>query len=266
VKEIKKHLILWGMLVKNSLMSQLEYRANFFTGIAMELGYFLAKIVYMIVIYKTGVPINGLTPDEVLVFFGTYMVATGPYAGLYMMNLFDIGRQVQTGEMDLLLVKPVSLQFMLTLKRSDVSLFTVDVALGIAAVAVGLSRMAVRVGVLDLLGYLGYLVTGSLIAYSMFLLPQVLAFRLVKTNALAGLVDSSWDFNNLPMGIYNRFVQQVGVFVLPIFVITNFPALFILKKMDPLYAVWGVAGPLVWFALSSLLFRHGLRHYQSASS
>jgi hypothetical protein len=24
------------------------------------------------------------------------------------------------------------------------------------------------------------------------------------------------------MGIYNRFVQQVGVFVLPIFVITNF--------------------------------------------
>ena len=39
----------------------------------MELGYFLAKIVYMIVIYKTNVPINGLTPDEVLVFFGTYM-------------------------------------------------------------------------------------------------------------------------------------------------------------------------------------------------
>ncbi len=37
--------------------------------------------------------------------------------------------------------------------------------------------MAVRGGVLDLLGYLGYLVTGSLIAYSMFLLPQVLAFR-----------------------------------------------------------------------------------------
>ena len=167
MKELKKHLVLWGILIKNSLMSQLEYRANFFSGIAMELGYFLAKIVYMIVIYKTNVPINGLTPDEVLVFFGTYMVATGPYAGLYLMNLFDIGRQVQTGELDLLLVKPVSLQFMLTLKRSDMSLFTTDVLLGIAAITVGLSRMAVSVSLLDILGFLGYLASGSLIAYSM---------------------------------------------------------------------------------------------------
>jgi ABC-2 type transport system permease protein len=127
MKEIKKHLILWGILMKNSLMGQLEYRMNFFTGIAMELGYFLAKIVYMIVVYKTGVPINGLTPDEVLVFFGSYMIATGPYAGLYMMNLFGIGRQVQSGELDLLLVKPVSLQFILTLRRSDIALFTTDV-------------------------------------------------------------------------------------------------------------------------------------------
>ncbi len=266
MKEMKKHLALWGLLIKNSLMSQLEYRANFFTGIAMELGYFLAKVVYMIVIYKTGVPINGLTPDEVMVFFGTYMIATGPYAGLYMMNLFNIGKQVQTGDLDLLLVKPVSLQFILTLKRSDLSIFAADTLLGIAAVTVGLVRMAMPLGILDLLGYLGYMVSGSLIAYSLFLLPQVLAFRLVKTNALAGLVDSSWDFNNLPMGIYNRLIQQIGVFVLPIFVITNFPALFLLKKMDPLYAVWGVLGPIIWFALASYLFNRGLKHYQSASS
>ena len=224
MKEIKKHLALWGILMKNSLMGQLEYRMNFFTGIAMELGYFLAKIVYMIVVYKTGVPINGLTPDEVLVFFGTYMIATGPYAGMYMMNLFGIGRQVQSGELDLLLVKPVSLQFILTLKRSDIALFTVDVLLGIVAVIIGLARMAVPVGVLDVMGYMGYLITGSLIAYAMFLLPQVLAFILVKTNSLAGLVDSSWDFNNMPMGIYARLIQQIGVFVLPIFVITNFCA------------------------------------------
>ncbi len=266
MREIKKHLALWGLLMKNSLMSQLEYRANFFTGIAMELGYFLAKIVYMVVVYKTGVPINGLTPDEVLVFFGSYMVATGPYAGLYMMNLFAIGRQVQSGELDLLLVKPVSLQFILTLKRSDLALFTTDVLLGIAAVTVGLVRMAVPVGVLDVLGYLGYMATGSLIGYAMFLLPQVLAFRLIKTNGLAGLVDSSWDFNNMPMGTYSRLVQQIGVFLVPIFVITNFPALFILKKMDLLYALWGILGPSLFLFLTSFLFNRGLKHYQSASS
>lgn len=263
---LKKYLILWGMLMRNSLMSQLEYRANFYTGIAMELGCFLAKVVYMIVIFKTGVPINGLTPNEVLVFFGTYMVATGPYAGLYMMNLFDMSRQVQTGKLDLLLVKPVSLQFILTLKRSDMALFTVDVLLGIAPIVVGLSRMAITVSVLDVLGYLGYLAMGTLMAYAMFLLPQVLAFRLIRTSALAGLVDSSWDFNNMPMGIFSRAIQLVGSFVLPIFLITNFPALFILKRMAPLQAVWGIVGPFLWLWGTHQLFNLGLKHYQSASS
>ncbi len=266
MREIRKHACLWWLLLKNSLMSQLEYRANFYTGIAMELGYFLAKIVYLIVIYKTGVPVNGLTPDEVLVFFGTYMIATGPYAGLYMINLYSIGRQVQTGELDLLLVKPVSTQFMLTLKRSDLALLTTDTLLGVACVITGLARIGVRVGVFDVLGYCGYLLSGSILAYSMFLLPQVLAFKLIKTNALTGLVDSSWDFNNLPMGIYTRLIQNVGVFVLPIFVLTNFPALFILKKMEPLYAVWGILGAFVWLAFTNRLFRRGLKRYQSASS
>jgi ABC-type uncharacterized transport system permease subunit len=49
-------------------------------------------------------------------------------------------------------------------------------------------------------------------------------------------------------------------------VITNFPALFLLKKMDTLHAVWGIAGPFAWLALSSILFNRGLKHYQSASS
>ena len=266
MREIKKHFLLWCMLMRNSLMSQLEYRANFYTGIAMELGYFLAKITYMIVIYKTNVPINGLTPDEVLVFFGTYMIATGPYVGLFAMNLFDIGRQVQTGDLDFILVKPVSSQFMLTLKRSDLSLFVTDTLLGAAAVAVGIHRLSITVGLPDILGYIGYILSGSVIAYSMFILPQTLAFRMLKTNSLAGLVDSSWDFNNLPMGIYSRFIQQIGVFVLPIFVITNFPALHLLKKLEPLYAVWGIACAILWLAFTSYLFHKGLKHYQSASS
>lgn len=266
LKELKKHLILWGLMMKNSLMGQMEYRTNFFTGLAMELGYALAKVVYLIVVYSTNVSINGMTPDEVLVFFGTYMIATGAYAGLYMMNLFDLSRQVRTGELDFSLVKPVSPQFLLTLRRSDMACLITDVGLGIAAVAVGLIRLAAPVNILNLLGYLGYMTTCSLMGYSLFLLPQVLVFRLVKTQALSSTVDSFWDFNNMPMGIYNRVVQQVGVFLIPIFVITNFPTLFLLNKMSPLYAVWGIAGPFLLLALTSFLFKRGLRHYQSASS
>lgn len=263
---VKKHLILWGILMKNSLMSQLEYRVNFFTGMAMELGYLLAKTVYLIVVYKAGVPINGLTPDEVLVFFGTYMIVTASYAGFYANNLWGMSDQVRTGDLDLLLVKPVSTQFILTLKRSDLSCVIIDAGTGIAAIAIGLCRLKVSVDILSIFGYIGYMIAGSVAGYALFLLPQLLTFWFVKTEAVSALIDSFWDFNNMPMGIYNRAIQCVGVFVIPIFVVTNFPALFILRRMEPLYAVWGILCPVLFLTLSSLAFRFSLKRYASASS
>lgn len=264
--EVTKHLNLWRIFIKNSLMAQLEYRANFVTGIAMEIGYLLAKVVYLIVIYKTGAAINGLTPDEVLVFFATYMIVTGSYAGLYMMNLFDISHKVWSGDLDLLIVKPVSLQFLLTLRRSDMGCLIVDVIAGLIALGVGLYRLNIQLNVFTLIGYFGYVAAGSIVGYGIFLLPQLLAFRLVKTNAVAAFVDSFWDFNNMPMGIYSKLIQRIGVFVIPIFVVTNFPALFILRKMSPEYAVWGIIAPVLCVVATRIIFKHSLKRYTSASS
>lgn len=264
--ELRKHLKLWQIFMKNSLIAQLEYRANFYTGIAMEIGYLLAKVVYLIVVYKTGVSINGLSPDEILVFFGSYMIVTGSYVGFYMMNLFEISNKVSSGDFDLILVKPASTQFLLTLRRSDMACLTVDVLAGLVAVGIGVSRLNLQLNVLSVLGYVGYVAAGSIVGYGIFLLPQLLAFRMVKTNAVAAFVDSFWDFNNMPMGIYNKLIQGLGVFLIPIFVVTNFPALFILRKMSLLHALWGIAAPILLLMLTRIVFRRALRQYTSASS
>jgi ABC-2 type transport system permease protein len=266
IKDIKKHIILWGLFIKNSLIGQLEYRVNFLTGIALELGYLLAKVTYLIVVYKAGVDINGLSPDEVLVFFGAYMIVTGTYAGLYMTNLFGISDHVRTGSLDLLIVKPASLQFLLTMRKSDLSCLIVDVSAGIAAVAAGLSRMSVEVDALSVLGFAGYTISGAIVGYALFLFPQLLAFWLTRTDAVSALVDSFWDFNNMPMGIYNRAVREIGVFLVPIFVVTNFPALFILKQLEPVYAVWGIASPFIFFFITRAFFKFSVKRYESASS
>jgi ABC-2 type transport system permease protein len=176
VKEIKKHLILWGMLVKNSLMSSGVPRQLLY-GHRHGAGVFFWRRSCTDRHLQNRRAINGLTPDEVLVFFGTYMVATGPYAGLYMMNPVRHRPPGADGEMDLLLGQARVAAVYAPRSSAATCRFHGGRGAGIAACGVGLSRMAVRGGVLDLLGYLGYLVTGSLIAYSMFLLPQVLAFR-----------------------------------------------------------------------------------------
>ena len=91
-------------------------------------------------------------------------------------------------------------------------------------------------------GYLGFLVISSMVAYSLFLLPQILSFWLMNTSAIAEVTDMFWDFNNMPMDIYNRMIREIGVFILPIFVISNFPPLFVLDRMPPIYLAWDVFG------------------------
>ena len=54
LREVHKHLAIYWLFVKNSLIAQMEYRANFVTSILMEAGYLFAKIMYVIVIYRSG--------------------------------------------------------------------------------------------------------------------------------------------------------------------------------------------------------------------
>ncbi len=70
----------------------------------------------------------------------------------------------------------------------------------------------------------------------------------------------------MPMGIYTETIRQIGVFILPIFVITNFPPLFLLHKMPPTYMVWAILLPILLLTLVRLLWQRGLKSYASASS
>lgn len=264
LREIRKHCRVYLALVRMNVMSQMEYRTNFVTGILMELGYLVVKILYVVVAFRAGKDIAGFSPDEILVFVGTFVTATGFYAGLYMMNFYQLSALVRDGSFDTLMTKPVSLQFMATLRRCDIGIFLVDAGAGVVMTVVGLSRLS---GALDpgrLLGYVFLLLCGSAVGYALYLIPQALVFKIVNARALAGITDSFWDFNNVPMIVYDRVGQAIGTFVIPMFVITSFPSLFALGRMSGAQFVWGALAPIAFVAVSRLAWKRGLRHYSSA--
>lgn len=266
MKEIIKHLKIWLMLVRINVMSQMEYRANFVTGILMEAGYLIAKILYVVVAYAAGKRIAGFGPDEILVFVGTFVFATGFYAGIFMMNFFQLSGMVKDGSFDTILTKPVSSQFLATFRRSDIGPFLLDTIAGIVMVLMGLSRLGGGVSAVGIIGWALFVASGVAVGYSIWLLPQTLVFRIVKADAIAGLCDAFWDFNNVPMIVYNRVGQAFGTFVVPIFVITNFPALFALGRMTPVMFAWDIVAPVLFGFIASRCWKSGLRHYASGGN
>lgn len=262
----KKHIIIYWIFIKNNIMAQMEYRVNFISGIVMETGYLFVKLLYVWVIFKSGAKINGYSSNEFLVFAGTFIILTGFHAGLFMVNFLSIRTLVRDGMLDFFIVKPVSLQFMATFRRSDFGMFVTDVTAGIIVLVLGIFRLHYELSLIQILGYIMFLACGVIIGYSLFLIPQILSFWFVNTSAIGETFNSLWDINSVPMVVFNRFIQNIGVFVVPIFVVTNFPAIFLLQKMSPVFFIWGLAAPIISLTLTRLFWKFAVRNYSSASS
>jgi ABC-2 type transport system permease protein len=266
LKEIAKHIKLYLILAKYSVMAQMEYRMNFITGILMEIGFTFMKVLYVIVIYQSGKTFAGLLPDEVLLYSGTFIITTAFYAGLYAMNFLEMREHVREGTIDLLMIKPVSLQFLLTLKRTDPGIFLTDFIAGTVIVVVAWSRLAIPVTFVNIGGYILFLGIGAVVGYALFLIPQLLTFWFVRAHALFDVADAFWDFNIVPMVSYNRVIQLAGLIVIPIFMVTNLPPLFVIGKLNPLYLILGFLSPFVFILLSRFLFTRALKKYNSTGS
>ena len=265
MKKIGYDLKLMGVFAKYSLMSALEYRINFITGVTVEMGWMVIKLLYVAIIYKAGTNIGILTPDHILLFVGTYMLMTGVYM-LYFGNFASLPGMVQQGDLDLYIVKPVSLQFLVTMRRLDFAYLIPELVAGVIMIAVGWRLAGLPVGALSVAGFLFFLACGCLLTYSLFLLPYILSFWIISVGGIADISNALWDFNNMPSLIYEKWFRRIGTYILPVFVITNFPGLFLMGELSAWACVWGAGAPILFFVLSRTLWKFSLKKYSSASS
>jgi len=261
---LKRYAIIYGVFVKNCFAANLEYRFNFAFGIAVEIAFLLAKLVYVVVVYKTDLHVQGIGPDGILMFIGCYTMMTGFYMGLFYNNFTRIPRYITDGTFDLLLTKPVSLQFITTLRYIDLGMPIPNVIAGLVMVVVGWNAAGLPVTVLSVAGFVWFIVSSLFITYSVMLIPQLLSFWFVNTSAVNPIVHSIWDANNMPMHIYAKWIQRIGTFVIPVFLITNFGPMFVHGQIGAAYGVWSVAAPVILFIIARFIWAKAIRNYSSA--
>lgn len=265
-KELRKHIIIYFMFMKNCLISEMEYRINFVFNCMVELAYFAIKLTYVVVVYNLGVNIKGLSPDAILLFVGSYTTMTGLFMMFFWQNFASLPDKIANGNLDMYIVKPVSMQFITTLRHIDIGFPIPNLIGGVVMTVLGWRRTGIDVSIINISGFILYMITGICLTYSLFLLPQLLAFKTIKTSGIIEISNALWDFNNMPMGIYNKFVQGIGVFIVPLLMITNFSPLFVLGKMSTSYMIWGIAAPIIFMFITRLLWKKAIRNYTSASS
>lgn len=262
---IKKYIMLYIMFIKISIMSQMEYRINFLISMCIQLAFMCVKLSYIVVLYKVGIQINGFSPDEMMIMIGTYSALSGVFVSFFLLNFSNLHEHIRTGSLDNYIVKPVSLQFIITLKKIDLAFAMVSLIIGGIMVAIGWQRAGIEVDVVNIVAYVSFTLWGLFLTYSLFLIPNILAFWTVSSRGLGQFVNQLWDFNNMPMTIYNGTVKWIGTFIIPVFLITNTGGLFILKKLSLGMIGWAIVAPIFFFMICRLLWKKAMEHYVSVN-
>ena len=264
LSEIKKHLKIYAHLVKVSAMQQMEYRVNFILAIIVECTWVILKSLYVFITQKTGGIIGGSTPDEIMLFIGTFMILTAIYIGLFSGGFNYISWGVRNGEFDMLIPKPVSLQFISTMRWLSISVPIPNIIAGVILISIAWDRIGLSAGIINIFLYIYLIFCGILVAYSILIIPHILSFWTVKTYQIAEISYRLWDFNNMPMQIYNKWWQRAGIFLIPVFVITNFPVMALFNNLPPLYLIWGIIIPVILFLMVRLFWKFAIKRYSSA--
>ncbi|MCL6444503.1 MAG: ABC-2 family transporter protein [Alicyclobacillus sp.] len=265
LREIRKHVHVYGLFLKNSLMSQMEYRGDFLITIVMELFWVCVSLAYLLVIYGTDVVIKGIPPNGMLIFFGSYLFVTGVFNALFLPNIFSIPWVVQQGTLDVYMTKPVSLQFYMTLRQVGFINPLPSIVTGVVMIMMGWSKLGIPFTLVHISVFILFLIVGIIMSYTVYLLLFLLSFWLVKVDALYTLFDTTWEMNNVPMTIYNKWITRIGVFLLPIFLIANFPALYLFHQLTHGYMMWSIVAPVLSLVLVRMLWRLAIRNYSGAS-
>lgn len=261
-----RHIRLYALFMRNSLLSYVEYRANFYASMLMEILFLCSKLVYVFFTYTVDIEINGISPDQMLFFTGTYTIMVAVYTGLFMDNFYRISAYVNDGTMDIYITKPVSLLMIISMQHINYALPIPNLIAGITMIMIAVNRLGYTVTLANVILYILILLSCTIVMYCFFLIPQLLSFWMIRTGSVTEILDKSWDLDNMPMAIYGKWFRRLGTYFIPVLFITNAPAMYWTGQLTVVLKYWIVLAPAVFLLLLNFVWRFAVKKYASASS
>lgn len=255
--------LLWVQLRTSSLLA-LQYRYDFLIEGGISLLYTITALAPLWVIFERREEVVGWSFAEALLVVGWFTLLQGVLEGAINPSLTTVVEHIRKGTLDFVLLKPVDSQFLVSTAKflpwrigNVVSAIVIFVyafervgwpAPGAVAEAALLFACAIAV------------------LYSLWIIIVSAAFYVVKVDNLTYLFASIFDAARWPIGIFRGFLSLLFTFIIPLALMTTFPAQALLGTLELRTLLSSVAGALAFVVASRWIWLLAIRGYTSASS
>lgn len=259
------YLRIWLATARYSVVRMMMFRGDFIVWSFVELFWMSVNLLLISVVYQHTNTVAGWSKYEMMLLVGTSLLVQRFLMGFFWSSIFEMGRNVRSGNFDFFLAQPGNVMFMATTRKLDPdSLLNSIIAGGVVVYA--MHQLGLHPGASDVALYVFMLLCGLAIHYSILVLSVSLVFWLTSAQGVEGIYFTLSEFSRLPREAFKGVLRMLFVWLLPVVVISNVPAKSILHGVDWTWAAWLFCLAVIWFTVAVVVFNRGIRRYASASS
>ena len=260
-----KYLRLLTLFVRTSVMTGLEYRANFVGAMAMTVVEVLWSSASVLLFYSFTDSLGGWSFHETLVVVGLLFVTFGFLDAIIWQNVVALGQHIRKGTLDFILTKPVNSQFHATLQHYRVDRIA-SIFGGVFLIIYGLTKLHASPTAGQMALFVLLVFSALLLVYSALVMLGTLAFWVVEIESFGEIVYALLEIGRYPSAALPEPVRTIMTFVIPIAFITTVPAEVIIGRITPQFVFYGSLFAIALFIACTQFWRFAVRRYSSASS
>jgi ABC-2 type transport system permease protein len=263
---VKRYLKVIAVQLRISAASAMAYRANFVVEGVMTIAWLGLTLLPLLVLFASRDKVAGdWDAPSALIVIAYFTAVRAVLEGVVSPSIVDLVERIRSGAFDYVLLKPVDAQFQISASRYE-PWKVLDLGAAVVLAVIGFARRGEAPSLGDVALGLALLAAGVAAMYSLWIACAAASFWVVRLDNLVYLLGSIFDIARWPIQVLPAFWRIVFTFVIPVAIMTTYPAMALLGRLDARTALATAAGALAMVAVSRLLWRAAIRNYTSASS
>lgn len=264
-RQIRLHARVSRRFLLQAVVRETHYRVHFLTTVVVGLVELVLALLPILLLFSYADEVNGWSQAEVIALVGLFQITMGILSTVVAPNLNRMTDYITEGELDVVLIRPVSAQFYLTfrwIRPAELG----KVLTGLAILVAGLVRADATPGPVEVLQAALLLACGLTLLTCVWSALVYLAFWLQSVAPISFVFDSVLRAGQYPLSFFPSSVRAFLTFAFPVAFATTFPVQALSGELAWSWVLGGIGLSVLAVVLVHAYWRFGLRFYSSASS
>jgi len=256
----------WRAFAKSCLEREAQFRASLAAGLLRSVVWLALGLINIEILFSYTDAIAGWSRGQMWLLLGIARLGESALSFAFRGNMERISSYITYGDMDFILLKPISSQFAATLRFIDIyQAPQMLINLGLIGYAFRLMGRWPSAG--GLATFAVMFPCGIAMLYALWTAVSTCTFWLVRQAPnIVEILDSLYGAARYPTRVFPEFLQFILTFLVPLAFVTVLPAQALALGINPLYPLGSLAFAAASLYLSHRFWTFATRYYTSASS